>query len=319
MFKKTLRLVIGLFLFTITFQNTALAEGMSVFFDAGITKTSESNANILEVRTDGVSSYSYYKPNFSDDFEDGTYRFGVNYVNGDDVTSKLQLKVLNQEDDIRLSSAGTSTSYLDIVDFFDGTTAKDARVDVDDEMVVVDINFGKNLYFVENLETNVSAGLRYADIKREQYRVFEGSDFGTVAAGDHSTSELTEEFTGFGIRLGAEGRYGVVDGFGIFGGAGLSLLSGEKKTIKRQINRDWGTREDLRLEEDEIVTVTDFMIGIDWKKEFSGDRSLTIGLGYEMEDWEDAFAHFYNDADAPIGISHDFSMDTIFLRFVYGY
>jgi hypothetical protein len=318
MFRKFLLALVVMFVCIMFSQKTVFAQGF-VFFDAGVTKTSESNANILEVRTDGASNNSYYKPNFGDDYEYGTYRLGVNYVNGNDITSKFQLKVLNQEDEIRLSSAGTATSYLDIVDFSGSTSAKDARVDVDDEMVVIDINFGKNLYFVDNLDTNIAVGLRYVDIKREQNRVFEGYNFGTVAAGTHSTSDLTEEFTGLGIRVGAEGRYGVVDGFGIFGGAGLSLLSGEKKTIKRQIDRDSNTREDLRLEEDEIVTATDFTIGIDWRKEFSGDQSLTIGLGYEMEDWEDAFAHFYNDADAPIGISHDFSTDTIFLRFVYGY
>jgi hypothetical protein len=319
MFKKSLGIFFMLFLSITIFQKTASAK-TSIFFDAGITKTSDGNANILEViANSGFTNYSYYKPKISDSYESGTYRFGINSVNDNEITTKFQIKVLNQDDDIRLSSAGTSTSYLDIVDFSGSTSAKDASIDVDDEMVVVDINVGKNFSFVENFDSNVSAGLRYVDIKREQNRVFEGYNFGTVVAGTHSTSKLTEEFTGLGIRLGAEGRYGVVNGFGIFGEAGLSLLSGEKKTIKRQIDRDANTREDLRLEEDEIITVTDFIIGIDWKKEFSSDQSLTIGLGYEMEDWKNAFAHFYNDADAPIGISHDFSTDTFFLRITYGY
>jgi Legionella pneumophila major outer membrane protein precursor len=87
------------------------------------------------------------------------------------------------------------------------------------------------------------------------------------------------EFTGAGLRVGAESRWDLPRGFSLYARAAGSLVEGHYGVTQTETN---GTATLVNVTDkfDKVVPVTECAVGIGWER-----NNIRVRLGYEMTNW----------------------------------
>jgi hypothetical protein len=175
-----------------------------------------------------------------------------------------------------------------------------------------DVELGKNVELGEDCTLWLSAGCRFAWINQ----AFNVSYDGQTAFQDHVSSPI--DFEGGGIRIGGEGRWAIIHGFGLYARCYGSLLTGEFRTSLIE-TQNAGAAVITNLSENfrKEVPVAEMGVGLTWHWE-----NVHAQVGYEMTDWiglvdsPDIVHDFSNKLSHRVG---DLSLDGLAVRLAVGY
>ncbi len=202
----------------------------------------------------------------------------------------------------------TSTDYpgtellatRSFIDTTFSTVWADARLDYD----VNDLEAGRWLSLTDTAAMRIFAGFRWAIIDQEfnlahSYRdAFNQSVTGRI--------ENPTRLDGYGIRVGAEGRWKSCAGLSLFARGAGSVLVGRFNTMQREVDQSEGTIINFSETYTQAVPVIEVAAGAAWQR-----GNWEIAGGYELATW-------FNMAE--VGrTSYDLILDGFFARASYGY
>jgi hypothetical protein len=154
---------------------------------------------------------------------------------------------------------------------------------------VVDIEAAKHTSLSPTLDLNMSGGVRIAWIDQTLGAIYNGGPSGAVNA----TVDTPVYFHGAGLTLGAEAEWKIYRGFGIYGQARGSLLSGQFRNFFTETNNG-GQTPIVNVNETykQIVPVMELGAGVAFDTEH-----FTVRVGYDLANWFD----MVNSVDFPSG------------------
>jgi len=146
---------------------------------------------------------------------------------------------------------------------------------------IVDFELGRTFKPAECFSLWFSGGGRFAWIDQRMNAFYTG---GGATGGDNVFNPV--DFTGAGVRLGAEGNYHLGKGFSFFARGYGSLLMGD---FHNSLTETLGAATIVAVSDRyrQVVPVTELGIGIAWKTE-----SFKARIGYEITNW-------FNLVDSP--------------------
>jgi len=151
----------------------------------------------------------------------------------------------------------------------------------------LDLMFSQFMNLGEHVQIRFSAGASYVDLEQKQ-----SSDFSITVDPEFTYNETTKsDYSGFGPRVGIDGRYDFGQGFGIVAGGSAAYYLGDLDSKFNAIEHDKGEIESLHLKNnksDHAVTNVRGHIAVDYVYFFDNEQRSTIGIevGY-MADWYD--------------------------------
>ncbi len=198
----------------------------------------------------------------------------------------------------------THPGFVDAVD----TAAGSSRF----KYQVLDLELGKRLKAGESFEIWLGGGGRYAWINQQLNASYDGQSAFLARV----SSPL--DFTGGGLRVGADADWKIARGFGLYGRAFGSLLAGDIRADLTETNNNGGTVI-TRVQEKfhKVIPVAEMGLGVSWHNETFAAR-----VGYELTNWfglvdSPDFIHDYtNKLGHRIG---DLSLDGLSVRVEVGF
>lgn len=128
-------------------------------------------------------------------------------------------------------------------------------------------------------ELGVSGGLRYARLEENASVLHDLTGFTPTTV----TTDL--DFNGVGIRIGADGRRECGLGVMVYAKGGASFIAGEYAANYDQINALNVVEATSALEDDRIVTILEYELGVGW---VSPCERVNVGVGYYFAGWQNA-------------------------------
>jgi hypothetical protein len=195
-----------------------------------------------------------------------------------------------------------------------GVLTADARLNYN----VNDLEVGRWFAVNETASLRLFGGFRWAIIDQRLNQAYEFDVNGADVAG---SSVAKINMSGYGLRLGSEGRWGIGRGFSLFGKGAVSVLSGHFSHSSYETWTRTGVADpaviDLRENTTQIVPVLEAAAGVNWTW-----NQVEITAGYELAGWLN-MANRYN-INSPVGngfaaapSSNDLLLDGLFLRLAY--
>jgi len=154
----------------------------------------------------------------------------------------------------------------------------DARLDIDFELI--DANFKALIWGGCNHSLNYVLGFRYATMEQDflaTYFILNGT----------TTVDTRIDFEGFGPRIGLEGERLIKGGFLVYAKGTANFLAGEFKTdyVQRNIFVPAIPQANTSYEDDRIVTLTEFELGVGWQNCCGTCR---VTAGYYLAGWRNS-------------------------------
>lgn len=145
---------------------------------------------------------------------------------------------------------------------------------------VTDAELAYNFKVGRGLGIRLFSGLRFSDIRQSMAVTYNGRDY------TNGRLDMSNDFRGFGPRLGAEARVLMGGGFSLFTRGSAALLFGKQSSSFRETDRDGAdVIADLGRDRNQTVPVVDLAIGLDWVQPLSKSAKLNLSLGYEYQQW----------------------------------
>ncbi len=145
---------------------------------------------------------------------------------------------------------------------------------------VTDAELAYNFKVGRGLGVRLFSGLRFSNTRQSMAVTYNGRDY------TNGRLEMTNDFRGFGPRLGAEARVLMGGGFSLFTRGSAALLFGKQSSSFRETDRNGAdVIADLGRDRNQTVPVVDLAIGLDWVQPLSKSTKLTLSLGYEYQQW----------------------------------
>jgi Legionella pneumophila major outer membrane protein precursor len=145
---------------------------------------------------------------------------------------------------------------------------------------VTDAELAYNFKVGRGLGVRLFSGLRFSDIRQSMAVTYNGRDY------TNGRLDMTNDFRGFGPRLGAEARVLMGGGFSLFTRGSAALLFGKQSSSFRETDRNGAdVIADLGRDRSQTVPVVDLAIGLDWVQPLSKSAKLNLSLGYEYQQW----------------------------------
>ncbi len=141
------------------------------------------------------------------------------------------------------------------------------------EYDVFDLELGRSFMVDETLRLRVSGGVRGARMQEAFQIAYQGGDFTNGLVVDST------DFDALGLRIAAEAQWDICYGWGLFGRAGTSLLTGQFET--RLLEADAvGLIVDVRDNAKRAVPVLDLAFGFSWQ-----GCHWKLESGYDFTNW----------------------------------
>ncbi|KAM3113152.1 Lpg1974 family pore-forming outer membrane protein [Phormidesmis sp. 146-33] len=145
---------------------------------------------------------------------------------------------------------------------------------------VTDAELAYNFKVGRGLGVRLFSGLRFSDIHQSMAVTYNGRDY------TNGRLDMTNDFRGFGPRLGVEARVLMGGGFSLFTRGSAALLFGKQSSSFRETDRNGAdVIADLGRDRNQTVPVVDLAIGLDWVQPLSRSAKLNLSLGYEYQQW----------------------------------
>ena len=194
------------------------------------------------------------------------------------------------------TSDSDSTTFTDVSDGNGGTISGDSQGDLGYELNSFDLLISQFLDIGTNMQMRFTGGLAYVEL--EQTRTTILNETGDT---NHTglLSDQTSQFTGWGPRIGIDGRYDFGQGFGIVGGGSMAYYLGDLDLHLDYIGNEPKDKHNTSEDHLDSHAVMNFRanLGVDYVYFFSNEERSTLGLelGYLID--------YYNDGIATSNIS----------------
>ncbi len=207
----------------------------------------------------------------------GAYRLGLGYQFNHGFEFGASYTYVHSKDNqsIAAPAGGTIFATQSAPFTFDGASGVVGSSNLD--LDVIDVEFAKRLEACEGLSLRLAGGARIGTIQQKTALAY---DFSAVGFGISNVNSRIQ-FDGIGPRIGGEGWYKVFGGFGLYGKAYGSLMSGNFKTHLDQFVNS-GRTNAINIEDSfkKVIPVTELGVGFGWK----GDH-MTFLLGWELQNY----------------------------------
>ncbi|NJK52954.1 MAG: hypothetical protein HC936_09200 [Leptolyngbyaceae cyanobacterium SU_3_3] len=145
---------------------------------------------------------------------------------------------------------------------------------------VTDAELAYNFKVGRGLGVRLFSGLRFSDIRQSTAVTYNGRDY------TNGRIDVSNDFNGFGPRLGVEARVLMGSGFSLFTRGSAALLFGQQTSSFRETDRNGAdVIADLGSDRQQTVPVVDLAIGLDWVAPLSNAAKLNLSVGYEYQQW----------------------------------
>jgi len=220
---------------------------------------------------------------------DPDYEFGLLASLGyvfDNTANAVELAYRGLFDSSSTSSASVTGGDV-ILPQFPEDGFDEAKSKLEYEYHSVDLMFSQFMNLGEHVQVRFSAGASYVDLEQKQ-----SSDFGLSLVPSVAYNETTKsEYTGFGPRVGIDGRYDFGQGFGILAGGSAAYYLGDLDTKFSIIDIGSGGMATIDLKNnksDHSVTNLRGHVAVDYVYFLDNEQRSTVGIevGY-MSDWYD--------------------------------
>lgn len=153
------------------------------------------------------------------------------------------------------------------------------------DYTTTDLEVGYALEFGEQFDMRLFSGLRFVDTDQDLTVKYDGVDF------TNAKVLVDQDFTGFGPRIGADARWLLGSGFSVFGRAAGSLVMGDRQVSYTETDNDG---EDVvadfqQQNSDEVMPVAEMALGLDWTHAIAERAGLSLSVGYEYQNWFNAY------------------------------
>lgn len=189
---------------------------------------------------------------------------------------------------VTLSTSGTAIATAPPGGFLFATLAHPAQneraetasADLDLEYAVTDLEVGYRVNTDSNLALRLFGGVRFASIDQDMTVRYDGVDF------TNTEIVIDREFSGAGLRLGAQADLSIGSGFSLFGRAAGTLFSGSVSLRQRETDNN-GLDEiaSLRQEDTRIIPMLELAAGVQWDGQLNDSLRLHVATGYTLENW----------------------------------
>jgi hypothetical protein len=207
----------------------------------------------------------------------GAYRVGLGYKlnNGFEIGASYTYAHSKDNEAIARPNGGALFATQSAPFTFDSTDGAVASSNLD--LDSVDIEFAKRIEACTGLELRLVGGARIASIKQKEEIAY---DFTSVGFGISNVNNSIQ-FDGAGPRIGGEGWWKMWRGFGAYGKAYGSLLTGNFSTHLTQfVNSGTTVAVDVGDHFHKVVPVTEMGVGFGWK----GDH-MSFMVGVEVQNY----------------------------------
>jgi len=237
-------------------------------------------------------------------------RIGVGYRQGNVDARLTWLKI---ENDSSATAERSEDGFLfsTLTHPAQNDSAETAEADASLTYTTTDLEVGYSLAANDRLDLRLFTGLRFADTDQRLKVAYDGVDF------TDATLELDHSFAGFGPKLGADLRWQVGAGFSLFSRATGALLMGDSRTTYEETDNSGETivAELKQRENDRIIPVAEMALGIDWSQQVTDNIGLGITVGYEYQNWFNAYNNVQFLDNASPGVFTDSDEDMGFQGF----
>ena len=153
------------------------------------------------------------------------------------------------------------------------------------DYTTTDLELGYALELGQQFDLRLFSGLRFVDTEQDLTVKYDGVDFTNAQA------LVTQDFSGFGPRIGADARWLLGSGFSIFGRAAGSLVMGDRQVSYLETdNNGADIVADFRQQNsDEVMPVAEMALGLDWTRSIAERAGLSLSVGYEYQNWFNAY------------------------------
>jgi hypothetical protein len=199
----------------------------------------------------------------------GGYRLGDGWEIGAYYTylHSHDQRALTAPDGGTLYATLTHPGFVDAVDTAVGDTSLNYQI--------LDVEFARLFSVADSCEVRLSGGGRFAWIDQALDVTYNGQS----AFQDHVSSPIN--FSGAGLRLGAEGRWTVWRRLSFYASGYGSLLSGDFRTRLQETNNAGASViSDVTDRYRKVVPIAELGLGVLWQ-----GAMLHVRVGYEITDW----------------------------------
>ncbi|MDD2839808.1 MAG: Lpg1974 family pore-forming outer membrane protein [Rickettsiales bacterium] len=183
----------------------------------------------------------------------------------------------------------------------------------------VDLIISKTKIIDNDLNLEISGGLKYASYQRDVKASYYDVDFSSEGDCIHTKSN----FKGFGPEVGLEADYKIIDGFSVYGSGNIALVSGTidiKRTFDSIYGYELGT---FHIQSHSVVPIIAGDLGVKWLKEdMIANTDFSVKVGYHMENWQSAVgeARYIDDAQTNVYTDYiDLSMSGFYVRTTFNF
>ena len=273
-------------------------------------------------RTGNVrGSYKEVEPDYS-----AGARMGLSYDFGTGTAIRAQYLTLDTSDN---SSAEKEVGVNDLWGtwlhanaIIDDNDVTSARMSYDFDLDVFDLSARKKLDMGSDLGLGIEAGLRYARID-QKIEVNYRQDV-TSTANRRADIYNTNNFSGWGPRVGVDADWRMGKGFSLFGGLAGSLLIGEFSLSQQEYDYSVGaTTPTVRVdvenkERNRVVPVVEMRAGLGYAYQLENGMSIGAKAGYEWQNWFNMVTatRYMDDVDSQLMYTDttDIALDGFFLE-----
>lgn len=291
-------------------------EGLGASFEVLYMRPSRSNLDyaIADANTDGRPEGRSKK--VAPDYDNGG-RLGLSYNFGAGTAVFGQYTMLNTKDsDSVAAPTGGSLwgTWLHPNASIDDNNVTSATMTYDFDHDVYDIGLRKWLAVGSDLDMQIEAGLRYANMTQDITILYDQTPPGL-------TADITNhnDFSGWGPRLGLGLDWHVGKGFNFFSSIAGSILVGDFDLSLREIDNGSTVIADVEDSEDNrVVPVLEMRAGVEYAYQMENGMFVGAKVGYEWQNWFNMVTaqRFMDDVDPQLMYTDttDVSLDGFFLE-----
>ncbi len=164
-------------------------------------------------------------------------------------------------------------------------SAETAEAEASLSHVTTDVELGYSIAANQSLDMRLFAGLRFADINQDFNVAYDGVDF------TNANVDLEHSFAGFGPKVGADLNLRLGSGFSLFSRVAGSLMVGDSRTTYNETDNDGDSviADIKHRDNDRIISMLEMALGIDWSKQVTDNIDFGLSLGYEYQNWFNAY------------------------------
>lgn len=183
----------------------------------------------------------------------------------------------------------------------------------------VDVIISKTKIVDNDLNLEISGGLKYASYQRDVKATYYDGDFSSEGDFIHTKST----FKGFGPEVGLEADYKIIAGFSVYGSGNFALVAGTndiKRTFDSPNGNDLGT---FHIQSHSVAPIVAGDLGVKWLKEdMFASTDFSVKVGYHMENWQSAVgeARYIDDVQTNVYTDYsDLSMSGFYVRTTFNF